>query len=84
MVLRLYVILQAFKPQHLYSNDIRLPFTLLVLTISRSYLMDISRNVTDITLLRQLGSSCDLHLCWWPRGFDPLFLLLFEFPFLIP
>lgn len=84
MVLKLYVILQAFKPQHLCSSDIRLPFILLVLAISRSYLMGISHNVTDTTLLRQLGSSCDLHLCWWPHGFDPLFLLLFGFPFLIP
>lgn len=46
--------------------------------------MGITHNVTDITLLGQLGNSFDLHLCWWPHGFDPLFLLLFGFPFLIP
>lgn len=84
MVLKLYVILQAFKTQHLCSSDIRLPFILLVLAISRGYLMDISHNVMDITLLRQLGSLCDLHLCWRPQGFDPVFLLLFGFPFVIP
>lgn len=84
MVLKLYVMLQAFKPQHLCSSYRRLPFVLLVLAIRRSYLMGITHNVTDITLLGQLGNSFDLHLCWWPHGFDPLFLLLFGFPFLIP
>jgi len=83
-VLKLYVILQAFEPQHRCCSDISLPFILLVLAISRSYLMGISQNVMDMTLLGQLGRSCDLHLCWWPRGFDPLFLLLVGFPFLIP
>lgn len=56
MMLKLYVILQ-----HLCFCDIRLPFILLVLAITRSYLMGISHNVTDISLQRQLGSSCDLH-----------------------
>lgn len=84
MVLKLYVILQAFKPQHLCFSDIGLLFILLVLAICESYLMGITHNVTDITLLRQLGSLCDLHLCWWPHGFVTLFLLPFGFPFLIP